>query len=80
MWHRADAVAGSFTDFPVVTDNVIDSNLNQPVSTSILNVTETVIGTLYFFCEAIITDLGVGGTPNDVRSIQVIGESACMYN
>ena len=78
-WMRADPADGSCDNFAVVGGNV-DSNLEQPVSTSILTVTETDTGTSCFFCQASITKPVVSGAPSNVLSIDVVGESACVYS
>ena len=70
------SAGGSCGGFTVVSGNV-DSNLEQPVSTSILTVTETDNGTLRFCCQTSV--VGVSGTPNDVLSINVVGESVCVH-
>ena len=60
----------------------MDSNLEQPVSTSALNVTfsNADIGTLRYCCQVRITDLGgMDVMDNAVTSITVVGESACVY-
>ena len=55
----------------------MDSNLEQPVSTSILTVTETAIGMLHFCCQSSVA--GASGSPNNVLSIDVVGESVYVY-
>ena len=72
------SAGGSCDDFAVVGGNM-DSDLEQPVSTSVLNVTvtEADIGTLRFCCQANISNPAVSG--NDVTFITVVGESACVY-
>ena len=72
-WRRADRADDTCDDFSVVGSNV-DSNLEQPVSTSTLNATvsETDIGVLRFCCQASIA--GASGTSNSVLSIDVVGE------
>ena len=72
------SAGGSCGGFAVVSDNIVNSNLEQPVSTSVLTVTETAIGTLRFCCQASVE--GANGSPNDVLSIDVVGESACVYS
>ena len=69
----ADPADGTCDDFSVVGGNM-DSNLEQPVSTSVLKVTvsETDIGVLRFCCQASIA--GASGTSNSVLSIDVVGE------
>ena len=78
-WRRADPADGTCDDFSVVGDSV-DSNLEQPVSTSVLNVTvsETDIGVLRFCCQASIA--GVSGTSNSLLSIDVVGEFVLFYS
>ena len=76
-WRRAESTGGTCGDFAVVSGNV-DSNLEQPVSTSILTVTETDAATLRFCCQASVA--GADGSPNDELSIEVVGESACVYS
>ena len=44
------------------------------MSTSVLTVTESSTAMWHYCCQAILTDLGVSGTPNDVVSIEVVGE------
>ena len=72
-WRRADPADDTCGDFSVVGDSV-DSNLEQPVSTSVLYVTvsDADIGTLRYCCQASIA--GVSGTSNSVLSIDVVGE------
>ena len=72
-WRRADPADDSCNDFNKVGGN-IDSNLEQPVSTSVLNATvsETDIGVLRFCCQASIA--GASGTSNKVLSIDVVGK------
>ena len=72
-WRRADPADDTCGDFSVVGDSV-DSNLEQPVSTSALKVTvnETDIGVLCFCCQAGIA--GASGTSNSLLSIDVVGE------
>ena len=72
------SAGGTCGGFAVVSSNIVNSNLEQPVSTSVLTVTETAIGTLRFCCQASVA--GVSGTPNNVLSIDVVGESACVYS
>ena len=80
-WRRAESAGGSCGDFVVVGGGIVDnSNLEQPVCTSILTVNETDIGTLCFCCQASITSPDVSGTPNKVLSITVVGESACVHS
>ena len=59
----------------------MDSNLEQSVSTSALNVTvsNTDIGRLRYCCKVSITDLGKSVSNHSVTSITVLGESACVY-
>ena len=72
-WRKADPADDTCDDFSVVDDSV-DSNLEQPVSTSVLKVTvnETDIGVLRFCCQASVA--GASGTSNSVLSIDVVGE------
>ena len=77
-WRRADPIDGSnCSDFAVVSGD-IDSNLEQPVSTSVLTVTvnETDIGILHFCCQASIARLDVSG--KSATLINVVGEFACV--
>ena len=78
-WRRADPADVTCIDFSVVGGNV-DSNLEQPVSTSALNVTvgNADIGTLRYCCQVSITDMGVAVSDNSVTSVTVVGESACV--
>ena len=73
IWRRADPADDTCDVFSIVGDSV-DSNLEQPVSMSVLKVTvnETDIGVLRFCCQASIA--GVSGTSNSVLSIDVVGE------
>ena len=79
-WRRADPADITCDDFSVVGGNV-DSNLEQPVSTSALNVTvsDVDIGTLRYCCQVSISDLGIDVSDNSVTSITVVGESACVH-
>ena len=79
-WRRADPADDTCDDFSVAGGNV-DSNLEQPVSTSTLNVTvsNADIGTLRYCCQVSITDLGMAVSGNNVTSITVVGESACVH-
>ena len=80
IWRRADPADVTCGDFSVVGGNV-DSNLEQPVSTSVLNVTvsDADIGILRYCCQVSITDLsGMDVSDNSVTSITVVGESVCM--
>ena len=72
-WRRAHPADDTCDDFSVVDDSG-DSNLEQPVSTSVLKVTvnETDIGVLRFCCQASVA--GASGTSNSVLSIDVVGE------
>ena len=79
-WRRADPADDTCDDFSVVGGNV-DSNLEQPVSTSTLNVTvsNADIGTLRYCCQVSITDLDdMDVSDNRVTSITVVGESGCL--
>ena len=77
LWRRANPADVTCDDFSVVGGNV-DSNLEQPVSTSALNVavSNADIGTLRYCCQVSITDLGIDVSDNSVTSITVVGESA----
>ena len=79
-WRRADPADDTCDDFSVVGGNM-DSNLEQPVSTSALNVTvsDADIGTLRYCCQASITDVGDDVSGNSMTSITVVGESACVH-
>ena len=78
-WRRAESADGSCDNFTVVGGN-IDSNLEQPVSTSVLAVNENNTGTLRFCCQASIANPdNVSGNPNNVLSIDVLGESIYVY-
>ena len=60
----------------------MDSNLEQPVSTSALSATvsNADIGTLRYSCQVSITDVGdMDVSDNSVTSITVVGESACVH-
>ena len=59
----------------------MDSNLEQPVSTSVLTVTvsDADIGTVRYCCQVSITDQGMDVSDNSVTSTTVVGESACVY-
>ena len=72
-WRRADPADGTCGDFRVVGGSV-DSNLEHPVSTSVLKVTvsETDIGGLRFCCQASIA--GANRTSTSVLFIDVVGE------
>ena len=78
-WRRADPADDTCDDFTVVGGNV-DSNVEQPVSTSALNVTvsNADIGTLHYCCQVSITDMGMAVSDNSVTSITVVGEYVCV--
>ena len=59
----------------------MDSNLELPVSTSVLNVTvsNADVGILRYCCQVSITDLGVAVSGDSVTSIAVVGESAQVH-
>ena len=81
IWRRADSADDTCDDFSVVGGNM-GSNLEQPVSTSALNVTvsNADIGTLRYCCQVSITDLGgIDVSGNSMTSITVVGESACVH-
>ena len=79
-WRRTDLADVTCIDFSGVGGNV-DSDLEQPVSTSALNVTvsNADIGTLRYCCNVSITNLGMDVSSNSVTSITVVGESGCVY-
>ena len=79
-WRRADPADDTCNDFSVVGGNV-DSNLEQPVSTSVLNVTvsNADIGTLRYCCQASIPDMGMAVSGNSATSITAVGESVCVH-
>ena len=80
IWRRADPADVTCNDFSAVGGNV-DSNLEQPVSTSVLTVTvsNADIGTLRYCCQVSITDGGDDVSDNSVTSITVVGESVCVH-
>ena len=80
IWRRANPADVTCGDFSVVGGNV-DSNIEQPVSTSTLNVTvsNADIETLRYCCQVSIIDLGIDVSDNSVTSITVVGESAYVY-
>ena len=80
IWRRADPADVTCDDFSVVGGNV-DSNLEQPVSTSTLNATvsDANIGTLRYCCQVSISDVGDDVSGNSVTSIIVVGEPACVH-
>ena len=80
IWRRADPADFTCNDFSVVGGNM-DSNLEQPVSTSVLTVTvsNADIGTLRYCCQASITDMGMAVSGNSMTSITAVGESVCVH-
>ena len=79
IWRRTAAAGGSCDSFAEISDNgatlrIVSSSLGQPVSTSVLTVTEDTPAEWQYCCEA---DLGSGVddvTENGVRSVNVTGE------
>ena len=84
MWGRTNVAGGSCDSFTQISDNgatlrIVSSSLGQPVSTSVLTVTEDTPAEWQYCCEARLTgtDLGSGVNDvveNDVCSVNVIGE------
>ena len=80
IWRRTDVAGGSCDSFTDISDNgdtllIMFSSLGQPVSTSVLTVTEDVPAEWQYCCEARLTDLGSSDViENDVRSVNVAGE------
>ena len=74
-WRRTTASGGSCGSFGVVTESgtrqIANSNVNQPVSTSVLTVTETTAAVWRYCCQASL--LGVTGA-SDVVAVTVTGE------
>ena len=74
-WRRTTASGGSCGSFAVVTESgifqIANSNVNQPVSTSVLTVTETTAVVWRYCCQASL--LGVTGA-SDVVAVTVTGE------
>ena len=73
-WRRRSGSGGSCGSFSVVINSgifqIVNSNVNQPVSTSVLTVTETTAAEWRYCCQASL--LGVTG--NDEVSVTVTGE------
>ena len=80
IWRRTNVAGGSCDSFTDISDNgdtlrIMFSSLGQPVSTSVLTVTEDVPAEWQYCCEARLTDLGSSDViENDVRSVNVAGE------
>ena len=74
-WRRTTASGGSCGSFGVVTESgtrqIANSNVNQPVSTSELTVTETTAAEWRYCCQASL--FGVTGA-SDVVAITITGE------
>ena len=74
-WRRTNASGGSCGSFTVVTESgtrqIANSNVDQPVSTSELTVTEITAAEWRYCCQASL--LGVTDT-SDVVAITVTGE------
>ena len=83
-WRRTSGSSGSCSSLTEVSNTpitqIMSSNLEQPVSTSVLTVTESNAAIWRYCCQAILTDLGVSGTPNNVLSIEVVGEWHYLCN
>ena len=56
--------------------NIINSALDQPVSTSVLMVTETTVGIWQFYCQVLLGDIR---NTSDVHSIYVTGKSSSPF-
>ena len=81
IWRRTNVAGGSCDSFSEeISDNgdtlqIMFSSLEQPVSTSVLTVTEDVPAEWQYCCEARLTDLGSSDViENVVRSVNVAGE------
>ena len=74
-WRRRSGSGGSCGSFSAITESdtlqITNSNVNQPVSTSVLTVTETTAAVWHYCCQASL--LGVTGTSDEV-AVTVTGE------
>ena len=57
------------------TIQVINSTLYQPMSTSVLTVTETTAGNWYYHCNVTLMDLTIVANKADLHLIHVTGKS-----
>ena len=57
------------------TIQVINSTLDQPMSTSVLTVTETTAGDWYYLCNVTLMDLTIVTNEADLHLIRVTGKS-----
>ena len=62
------------------TLQISSSSLDQPVSTSVLSVTETTAAVWRYCCQASLNDLSVSGISSDILTINVTGESCMKYD
>ena len=69
-WRRTSGLGGSCANFDVITGGV-DSSVDQPVSSSVLTVTETTAAEWRYCCQASLFD--VTGTSDEV-AVTVTGE------
>ena len=72
-------IGSSTTGLSEITDNgntiqVVTTNPNQPVTTSVLTVTETTPGDYRYHCRVDIPEIGINDVDEDVYPIDVIGE------
>ena len=82
IWRRTNVAGGSCDSFTDISDNgdtllIMFSSLGQPVSTSVLTVTEGIAAEWQYCCEARLTRTDLGSSDvieNDVRSVNVAGE------
>ena len=78
-WRRTSGSGGTCGSFLQVTAGgifqIMPSDLDQPLSTSVLTVTETVAAMWHYCCQA--TLLGVSGTSNE-RLFAVTGKLECI--
>ena len=74
-WRRRSGLGGSCSSFSAITGSatlqITNSDVDQPVSTSVLTVTETTAAQWRYCCQASL--LGVTGTSDEV-AVTVTGE------
>ena len=75
-WRR---IGSSTTSLSEITDNgntiqIETTSLNQPVTISVLTVTETAPGDYHYHCRVDIPELGINDVDGDVYPINVTGE------
>ena len=73
IWLRAITAGGSCNQ-GVISDSIVNSSVNQPVSTSVLTVTETVAASYRYCCRADLTIPDVTGTQSNLQPITVTGK------